>query len=123
MPKQTLVGTLDEQCAFLYEMAREKMAEGNYTGAVHALQEILKYQPNFRDTTTLLAEAKTRKSQQSRLVLAGFLGAILFVGVGTTLHVSNDLLFLALALLGAVVGYASGLILFSQKVVQKETPP
>ena len=123
MPKQTLVGTLDEQCAFLYEMAQEKIAEGNYTGAVHALQEILKYQPNFRDAATLLAETKARKSQQSRLVLAGFLGAILFVGVGTTLRVSNDLLFLALALIGAVVGYAAGLILFSQKVVQKETPP
>lgn len=119
MPKQTLTGSLDEQCTFLYEVAQEKMAEGNYTGAVHALKEILKYQPNFRDAATLLAEAKTRKSQQSRLVLAGFLGAALFVGVGTTLHVSNDLLFLALAVIGAVVGYASGLILFSQKAVQK----
>ena len=37
MPKQKLTGTLDEQCEFLYGLAITKMAEGNYTGAKHAL--------------------------------------------------------------------------------------
>lgn len=121
MPKEILTGTLEEQCAFLYEMAKEKMAEGNYTGAVYALKEIAKYKPGYRDVSTLLAESKTRKSQQSRLVISGFLGAAVFVAVGTTLQVSNDLLFLGLAFVGAVVGYMAGLFLFSPKTVQKET--
>lgn len=117
MPKEILTGPLEEQCAFLYEMAKEKMAEGNYTGAVHALKEIAKHKPDYRDVAQLLAESKAKKSQQSRLVISGFLGAIVFIGVGTTLQLSNDLLFLALALVGAVVGYVAGLFLFQSKTI------
>lgn len=61
MPKQKLTGTLDEQCQFLYDAALTKMADGNYTGAKHALQEIVKYKPDFRDAAQLLEEAD-RKS-------------------------------------------------------------
>ena len=42
--KQTLIGTLDEQCEFLYDLALEKMDQGNYTGAAHALKEIRQVQ-------------------------------------------------------------------------------
>ncbi len=38
MPKQMLSGTLDEQCAFLYDLGRQKMEQGNYTGAIHAFR-------------------------------------------------------------------------------------
>lgn len=121
MPKEILTGTLEEQCEFLYEMAREKMAEGNYTGAIYAFKEIAKHKPDYRDVEQLMAQSKAQKSQQSRLVIAGFLGAAVFIAVGTTLQLSNDLLFLGLAFVGAVVGYMAGLLLFSQKTVQKET--
>jgi hypothetical protein len=108
MPKQVLTGTLDEQCAFLYTLAQEKMTQGNFTGAVHALQEIAKHAPHFRDVQTLLAEAQWRKAQQRRLLIAGLLGAIVFVGIGSTLRLSNDLLLILLAVVGAVVGYGVG---------------
>ena len=115
MPKQVLTGTLDEQCEFLYQLATEKMAEGNYTGAVHHLSDVIKYNPNYRDAQQLLRNVKRKKSQQSVLVVAGFVGAALFVGIGTSLRVSSDGIFLALALTGAIVGYVAGLTFFAQK--------
>jgi hypothetical protein len=108
MPKQLLTGTLDEQCAFLYELAQDKMRVGNYTGAVHALKEIVKHNPGFRDAAQLLDEAKRRKSTHSTLLILAFLGAAVGVGAGTVLAVGNDLLFLGLALLGGVAGYGVG---------------
>ena len=69
MPKQKLTGTLEEQCEFLYDLATQKASEGNYTGAAHALQEIVKYKPDFRDAQQLLTEMKERKSEQTFLVL------------------------------------------------------
>lgn len=115
MPKQVLTGTVDEQMEFLYQLAIEKMAEGNYTGAVHHLSDVVKHNPNYRDAQQLLREVKRKKRQQSTLVIAGFVGAALFVGIGTSLQVSNDGIFLALALLGAIVGYIAGLAFFAQK--------
>ena len=111
MAKQVLAGTLEEQCEFLYNMAQEKLAQENFTGAYHALKEVVKHSPNFRDAALLLAQAKQKKSRQSKLVILGFVGAALFVGIGTFWQVSNDLILLALALTGAVVGYRVGLSL------------
>jgi hypothetical protein len=111
MAKQVLTGTLEEQCEFLYNMAQEKLAQENFTGAYYALKEVVKHSPNFRDAAALLAQAKQKKSRQSKLVLLGFAGAALFVGIGTFLQISNDLILLALALAGAVVGYMVGLSL------------
>lgn len=111
MPKELLTGTLEEQCEFLYNLAREKMAQGNFTGAVHALEEVVRYAPHFRDAQELLAEAKARKVLQRRLLIAGLCGAIVFVGFGTLYGLPNDLYFLALAGIGAVVGYGLGLFL------------
>jgi hypothetical protein len=108
MPKQLLTGTLDEQSEFLYNLALEKMEQGNFTGAVHALKEIVKHNPNFRDANSMLAEAKRRKSEQSQLLWSAFGGAGIFVLFGTMTGVSNDLIFLALVAVGAVVGFLVG---------------
>jgi hypothetical protein len=116
MPKQLLTGTLEEQCEFLYTMAQEKLAQGNFTGAVYALQEIVKHAPNFRDAQALLVEAKARKATQRRLLLTALAGALLFVALGTIINLDNDLLFLALAVVGALVGYGVGNWLESRRV-------
>jgi len=108
MPKQLLTGTLDEQCAFLYSLAQDKMRQGNYTGAIHALQEIVKHAPEYRDAAQLLQEARRRKATHTTLLFYALGGAILFVAIGTLAQVGNDLIFLALALAGALVGYLAG---------------
>ena len=108
MPKQLLTGSLDEQCEFLYNLALDKMQQGNFTGAVHALQEIVKHKPDFRDAKAVLAEAKARKAEQNRLLWFALTGAALFVLWGTVLQVPNDLVFLGMAVVGAVVGFLVG---------------
>lgn len=108
MPKQTLTGSLEEQCEFLYNLAQEKMGQGNFTGAVHTFQEISKHLPHYREVDRLLAEAQRQKSAQSMLLIAAFVGAAVFVGVGTFLKLPNDFLFLLLAIIGAVVGFGVG---------------
>jgi hypothetical protein len=108
VPKQTLTGTLEEQCEFLYNLAQEKMAQGNFTGATHALQEVLKHAPDYRDAATLLIEAKRQKSTQSVLLVTAFVGAALFIAIGTILKVSNDFLLLLLAVVGAIAGFGVG---------------
>jgi hypothetical protein len=108
MPKQLLSGTLDEQCEFLYDLALEKMQQGNFTGAVHALKEVVKHNPGFRDADAMLAEAKQRKSEQNQLLWFGFGGAVLFVFIGTILRLGNDFLFLGLIVVGVLVGFLAG---------------
>lgn len=108
MPKQLLTGTLDEQCEFLYNMALEKMQQGNFTGAVHALKEVVKHNPGFRDAAAVLAEAKRRKAEQSQLLWFVFGGAALFVFIGTIAHLGNDLIFLGLIVMGALLGFFVG---------------
>jgi uncharacterized membrane protein YoaK (UPF0700 family) len=108
MPKQTLSGTLDEQCEFLYNLAQEKMIQGNFTGAVHALKEIVKHNPDFPNAQPLLVAAKKRQAEQRFLLLAGFAGGAMGVGVGSALNLSNDLWLLAAGAVGLVVGYGLG---------------
>jgi hypothetical protein len=108
MPKQLLSGSLDEQCEFLYDLALGKMAQGNFTGAVHAFQEIVKHNPEFRDAAARLAEARARKAQQGQLLWFVFGTATLFVFLGTMLQVGNDLIFLALAAAGGLLGFLLG---------------
>ena len=76
--------------------------------AVHALKEVVKHNPGFRDADALLAEAKRRKSEQSQLLWFVFGGAALFVLIGTITHISNDFLFLAVVIAGALVGFLVG---------------
>jgi len=113
MPKQLLTGTLEEQCDFLYAMAQEKMSAGNYTGAYHALKEVVKHAPDRTEAVTLLALAKERKSEQTRLLLVSLAGAILCVGFGSFAGLSSDLWLLALGFVGLVVGYGAGNLLNS----------
>ena len=108
MPKQMLSGTLDEQCEFLYDLGRQKMEQGNYTGAVHAFSEIVKFAPDYEDAADLLDVARRRKVEQRFLIISAFLGAIVMIGVGTLLQLGNDLLLLVLALLGTALGYVAG---------------
>ena len=108
MSKQLLTGTLEEQCDTLVEMAQEKMAAGNFTGAYHALKEVVKHAPERADAVALLAEAKRRKSEQTRLLLISLMGAILFVGIGSAANVSGDLWLLALGFVGLLVGDGVG---------------
>jgi hypothetical protein len=105
MPKELLSGSLEEQCSFLYQIAQEKMQAGNYTGAIHALQEIVQHAPDYEDAAALLVLARERKTQQRNLLIFSLLGAAIFVGLGTFTGVSNDLLLLILALIGLAVGY------------------
>ncbi len=107
MPKQLLTGSLEEQCAFLYQMAHEKMQIGNYTGAIHALQEIVEHAPDYEDASTLLSVAKRRKTEQRNRLLFALIGAVLFIGVGTFSQVGNDLLLFGLAVLGLLAGYGT----------------
>lgn len=108
MPKQMLSGSLDEQCDFLYSLALDKMGQGNYTGAIHALQEIVKYAPAYRDAARLLDEARGRKAEHRLLIICSFAGGALMIGAGTLLRAGNDFWFLALALAGAGLGYLVG---------------
>lgn len=115
MPKQTLTGTLEEQCEFLYQLAQEKMAQGNYTGAVHALQEVTKHAPTFRDAAALLREAKQKKAEHQRLLFMAMGGAALFIALGTVLQLPNDWLFLLFAAVGALLGYGVANFLEKQR--------
>jgi hypothetical protein len=108
MPKQKLTGSLEQQCEFLYGMAITKMAQGNYTGAKHALEEIVKYKPDFRDAQELLEQVKTRKSDQTFLVVMAFLGAAIFLAFGTFSGIRNDFSLLILVGVGALLGYGAG---------------
>ena len=108
MQKQSLTGTLEEQCAFLYDIAVEKMAQGNFTGAYHALKDVVKHAPDFRDAAALLEDATKRKKEQRSLLIFATLGATLAVFAGTLLQLSNDIWFILLVLVGGIVGYALG---------------
>jgi hypothetical protein len=105
MPKELLTGSLEEQCEFLYQLAQEKMQAGNYTGAIHALQEIVEHAPDYKDSAALLALAKEKKTQQRNLIIFSLLGAVAFVGIGTLMQIRNDLVLLAFAVVGLFVGY------------------
>lgn len=125
MPKQLLTGTLEEQCDFLYDLAKQKMAQGNYTGALHALKEIADHAPDYKDVPVLLAQARQRKREQTLLVVTSLIGLAMFVGIGSLVGVSNDLWFLVLAMMGAVVGFFAGnafIIYRQRKLVQNPVP-
>ena len=56
----------------------------------------------------LLEDVKRRKADQRFLGLTALIGLALFIAVGTVIGLSNDLYFLVLAAIGAVVGYGIG---------------
>lgn len=113
MPKQILHGTLDEQCEVLFTLAQEKMTQGNFTGAVHALKEIVKHNPTYPDAKGLLVEAKKRQSEQRFLLFCGLGGAALGIAGASVANFSNDLWMLAAAGVGLVAGYGIGNLVIS----------
>ena len=115
MPKELLSGTLDEQCEFLYQLAVEKMSQGNYTGATHALAEVVKYSPDYRDAAELLQEARRRKAEQRALLLWISLGLAVGIGLGSILDLPNDLALLIFAVGGAIAGYGVGNLVASYR--------
>lgn len=119
MRKQSLSGSLEEQCEFLYNLALEKFEQGNYTGATYALKDIVKHAPDFRDAAQLLEKAQKHKSEQRRLLVMAILGSMIFVGIGTVLQIPNDFWFLVLAVVGGLVGYfvANWIESFRQRTV------
>jgi hypothetical protein len=119
MPKEKLTGTLEEQCEFLYGLAVTKMAQGNYTGAKHALEEIVKYKPDYRDAGQLLAQAREKKSDQTFLVVMAVLGGCIGVALGSLLGAPNDLVLLVLAGVGALFGYGAGNFIRSFRVARQ----
>lgn len=107
MPKQMLSGSLDEQSETLYQLAQEKMKQGNFTGAVHALAEVVKHNPDYKDAAQILALAQEHKRTQRRTLTLSLLGAILFVGIGSLSGLTNDVWLLGLALIGLLLGYGA----------------
>ncbi|MYC94666.1 MAG: hypothetical protein F4X14_06820 [Caldilineaceae bacterium SB0661_bin_32] len=105
MARKQLTGTLEEQCGFLYQLAQEKMASGNYTGAVYALKEIIKYKPDYGDAALLLEKARQHKKAQTFRLVVSLVGASIFVGIGSGAGLDNDLWLFAFAFAGLLVGY------------------
>lgn len=112
--KKQLTGTLEEQCSFLYQLAQEKMEDGNYTGAVYALKEIVRHKPDYHDAAQLLEKARRHKKAQSFRLIISLAGAALFVGIGSTAGVPNDLWLFVLAFAGLLVGYVFANLIRSQ---------
>jgi hypothetical protein len=119
MPKEKLTGTLEEQCEFLYGLAVTKIAQGNYTGAKHALEEIVKYKPDYRDARQLLAQVREKKSDQTFLVVMAVLGGCIGVALGSLFGAPNDLVLLVLAGVGALLGYGAGNFIRSFRVARQ----
>lgn len=107
MPKTMLTGSLDEQCEVLYQLAQEKMRQGNFTGAVHALAEVVKHQPDYKDAARVLEMARAHKRTQRRTLLLSLLGAILFIGIGSVSGLAGDIWLLALGIVGLFIGYGA----------------
>ena len=114
MAKKQLTGTLEEQCSFLYRLAQEKMEDGNYTGAVYALKEIVRHKPDYSDAAQLLEKARQHKKAQSFRLIISLAGAALFVGIGSTAGVPNDLWLFVLAFAGLLIGYVFANLIRSQ---------
>lgn len=103
--KQQLQGTIEEQCAFLYDLAQDKMKAGNFAGALYALKEVARHKPDYRDVQTLLPQLRQRKAEQRRLILIGLGSGIAFASGALAAGVDNDLWVMACGLAGLVCGY------------------
>lgn len=112
--KKLLTGTLEEQCSFLYQLAEQKMASGNYTGAAYALKEIVKYRPEFRDAARLLKIARAEKRKQRNRIVVSLLGAIVAIAIGSAIGLPNDLWLFGIAFAGLLVGYGAANLLPGQ---------
>ncbi len=105
MAKQLLEGTLDEQCTFLYDLALSKMQTGNYTGALYALREVARHQPEYRDVAVLLVRLQEYKREQRRMILVGLGGGVLCAVGALAVGVTHDLVIIGVSMVGLVGGY------------------
>ncbi|MCS6842704.1 MAG: hypothetical protein NZ528_00030 [Caldilineales bacterium] len=110
--KTVLQGTVEEQAAQLYDMAVEAMRDGRYSLAYHYLKEIERALPGFRDVPALLAQAKAAKQEQRTLGWGAIVGGIAMIGLARSLGVDNELVLLALAALGLLIGFFVTLALY-----------
>lgn len=108
MPKTLLTGTLEEQCAFLFNLAEEKAAVGNFSGASHALKEILAHVPDYPGAAELMEKVRKGKREQRMMLFFVFAFAIVGVFLGGLWQVPNDWWYLGLVVIGAVVGFLVG---------------
>lgn len=115
MPKEQLQGPLEDQLAVVYDIVQQRMATGRYSGAVHYAKEIIKHDPNYRDIQELLRAAQTAKRQQSILLSASLLIAILAVAITRWLGWTQDWLSLIVAALGALLGFLLANFLLSRR--------
>ncbi|RME84219.1 MAG: hypothetical protein D6775_06035 [Caldilineae bacterium] len=112
MPRQQLSGTLEEQLATVYELVRERMATGRYSGAVHYAKEIIKVDPNYRDIQEILKQAEKAKREQRFLLVISLIGAIVAVAITRGLGWTQDWQSLMFALAGLVIGFLIGNTLY-----------
>lgn len=112
MPVKTLEGTVEEQAAQIYDLAAEAMQEGRYTAAYRYYLEIERALPSFRDVPQRLAHASYARKEQRSLLLGSLTGAMVLIVLARLLGNDNELIFLAAAVLGLVVGFVVTSILY-----------
>lgn len=122
MPVRRLEGTVEEQAAQIYELAAEAMQEGRYTAAYRYYLEIERAVPGFRDVPERLAEAKYAKREQRSLLMGSFAGAMVLIVLARLLGNDNELIFLGVAALGLILGFALTLALYP-RLAKRPKPP
>ncbi|HNS01986.1 MAG TPA: hypothetical protein PKM78_06355 [Anaerolineae bacterium] len=119
---QRLEGTVEEQAAQIYDLAAEAMAEGRFIGAYHYYQEIERALPGFRDVPELLAKANYARKEQRSLLMGSITGAMALIVLARLLGNDNELIFLAAAVLGLLLGYGLTLLLYP-RLARRPKPP
>jgi hypothetical protein len=122
MPVKTLEGTVEEQAAQIYDMAAEAMQEGRYSAAYRYYQEIERAVPGFRDVPERLAQANYARREQRSLLLGSLTGAMLLIVLARLLGNDNELIFLGVAVLGLILGFALTTALYP-RLARRPKPP
>lgn len=122
MPVRRLEGTVEEQAAQIYDLAAEAMQEGRYTAAYRYYLEIERAVPGFRDVPERLARANYARKEQRSLLLGSLLGAMVLIVVARLLGNNNELIFLGVAVLGLILGFALTMTLYP-RLANRPKPP
>jgi hypothetical protein len=122
MPVKHLEGTVEEQAAQIYDLAAEAMQEGRFTAAYRYYLEIERAVPGFRDVPELLAKANYARKEQRSLLLGSITGASILIVLARLLGNNNELIFLAAAVLGLLLGFALTMALYP-RLAKRPKPP
>jgi presenilin-like A22 family membrane protease len=122
MPVKHLEGTVEEQAAQIYDLAAEAMQEGRFTAAYRYYLEIERAVPGFRDVPELLAKANYARKEQRSLLLGSIAGASILIVLARLLGNNNELIFLAAAVLGLLLGFALTMALYP-RLAKRPKPP